>query len=93
MLMMTNNMLCAVEQRLKQSTLITDTFSFLNKLLIFVEDLAQLPAICIHKPKVPDIIWKTYHITYVPYWAAAKHHKLQTSIIHSSVPLSLISLT
>ena len=66
MSMMTSNMLCAVEQRIKQNTLITDTFSFQNKLLILVGDLAQMLAICIHKLKISDIICKTCHITSAP---------------------------
>ena len=42
MSMMTSNMLCAVEQLLRQSTLSTCTFSFQNKLVILVGHLAQL---------------------------------------------------
>ena len=39
MSMMTSNMFCVVEQRLKQSTGVTNTSLFQNKLLIFVGDL------------------------------------------------------
>ena len=86
MSMITSNMLCAVEQRIKQNTLITDTFSFQNKLLILVEDLVQLPAICIHKPKALDTICRACHITSTPCWTAAKQHTLHTSVGHSSDP-------
>jgi hypothetical protein len=74
MSMMTSNMLCAVEQRLRQSTLTTCTFSFQNKLLILVGDFAQLPTICTHTPKAPDIICRACHITSAPCWAIAKQH-------------------
>ena len=84
---MTSNMLCAMEQRLRQSILTTCTFQ--NKLVILVGDLAQLPAICAHTPKAPDIICKACHITSAPCWAIAKQHTLQTSIRHSSDPLYL----
>jgi ATP-dependent exoDNAse (exonuclease V) alpha subunit len=89
MSMMTSNMLCAVEQRLRQSTLTTCTFSFQNKLVILVGDLAQLPTICTHTPKAPDIICRACHITSTPCWAIAKQHTLQTSVRHSSDPLYL----
>ena len=45
--------------------------------------------ICIHQSKFPDIICKACHITSTPSWAAAKQHKLQTSVRHSSDPLYL----
>ena len=95
MSMMTSIMLCVVEQRLKQSTRITDIYSLQNKLLILVGDLAQLPAICIHKPKFPDIICKACYITFAPSWAIAKQHKLQTSVRHSSDPsyLNFLNIT
>ena len=85
MSMMTSNMLYAVEQCIKQNTLNTGTFSFQNKLLILVGDLAQLHAICRHKPKAPDTICRACHITSAPCWAAAKH-TLHTSVRHSSDP-------
>ena len=84
--MMTSNMLCAVEERIKQSTRSRDIYSTPNKLIILIGDLAQLPAICIHKPKLPDIICKACHITSAPSWALAKQHKLRTSVRHSSDP-------
>ena len=88
MSMMTSNMLCAMEQRLRQSTLTTCTFSFQNKLVILVGDLAQLPAICTHTPTAPDIICRACHITSAPCWTIAKH-TLQTFVRHSSDPLYL----
>ena len=87
MSMMTNNMLCGVEQRLRQNTLTTCTFQ--NKLVILVGDLAQLPAICAHTPKAPDIICRACHIASAPCWAIAKQHTLQTFVRHSSDPLYL----
>ena len=89
MSMMTSNMLCAVEQCIKQSTRNTDIYSLQNKLLTLVGDLAQLPAICTHKPKFFDMICKACHITSAPSWVVAKQHKLQTSVRYASDPLYL----
>ena len=87
MSMMTTNMLCAVEQRLRQNTFTTCTFQ--NKLVILVGDFVQLPAICAHTPKAPDIICRACHITSAPCWAIAKQHTLQTVVRDSSDPLYL----
>ena len=85
--MMTSNMLCVVEQRLRQSTLTTCTFQ--KKLVILVGDLAQLPAICAYTPKTPDIICRAGHITSAPCRAIAKQHTLQTSVRHLFDPVYL----
>jgi hypothetical protein len=45
MSMMTSYVLCAIEQRLKQETPLTNTTPFQNKLVVLVRDLAQLPPI------------------------------------------------
>jgi hypothetical protein len=44
--MMSNTMLCATEQRLKQAQ--DNMNPFANVLLLLVRDLAQLPPICKH---------------------------------------------
>jgi ATP-dependent exoDNAse (exonuclease V) alpha subunit len=52
MSMMTSYMLCTVEHRLKQACRDTISNTFCNKLVLLVGDLAQLPAICVHAPKL-----------------------------------------
>jgi hypothetical protein len=82
--MMTSNMFCVVEQRLKQSTYVINTSLFQNKLFIFVGDPTQLPTICIHTPKVLDVICKTCHNTSAPCWIVAKQHTFWAYIKHAS---------
>jgi hypothetical protein len=48
MSMMISNILCAMEQRLKQAMSIVETSPFEKKLVLLVGDLAQLPLICKH---------------------------------------------
>ena len=60
-----------------------------NKLVLLVGDLAQLPAICMHSPKSPDILCRGCHITSALCWAAAKHHTLRLSIRHATNPTYL----
>ncbi len=49
MSMMTSNMLCAIEQHLKQTMRVENTFqAFQTKLILLVGDLVQLLAICKH---------------------------------------------
>jgi hypothetical protein len=50
MSMMTNIMLFAIEQCLKQAQ--SNVNSFTNVWVLLVDDLAQLPIICKHSPKI-----------------------------------------
>jgi ATP-dependent exoDNAse (exonuclease V) alpha subunit len=83
MSMMISYMLCTVEHRLKQTCKDTISNTFYNKLVLLVGDLAQLPAICVHSPKVPDIICRCCHISSAPCWATALQHKLEISVSQS----------
>jgi hypothetical protein len=89
MSMMTSYMLCTVEHRLKQACKDTISNTFCNKLVLLVGDLAQLPTICVHSPKAPDIICRCCHISSAPCWASAEHHKLQISVRHATDPTYL----
>jgi hypothetical protein len=85
MLMMTNNMLCIVEQCLKQAKRVENTFqSFQNKLILLVGDLAQLLAICKHTLQNNDILCKPYHIKSTPSWKITQHHILFISMRHAT---------
>ena len=86
---MTSYMLCTVEHRLKQACKDTISNTFCNKLVLLVGDLAQLPAICVHSPKAPDIICRCCHISSAPCWASALQHKLQISVRHATDPTYL----
>jgi hypothetical protein len=48
MSMMTSYVLCPIKQRLKQVTPLINAHPFQNKLVLLVEDLAQLPPIYKH---------------------------------------------
>ncbi len=48
MSMMTNDILCVMEQCLKQVKFIAKTSPFETKLILLIGDLAQLPPICNH---------------------------------------------
>jgi hypothetical protein len=50
MSMMTNIMLFEIEQYLKQAQ--SNANSFMNVWVLLVDDLAQLPIICKHSPKI-----------------------------------------
>ena len=89
MSMMTSYMLCTVEHRLKQAARNKSLNALGNKLVLLVGDLAQLPAICIHSPKSPDILCRGCHITSAPCWAVAKHHTLRISVRHATNPTYL----
>lgn len=68
----TTNMLCTMRQRLKQNTRTHGHIFIPKQDFAFSWDLTQLLAICIHTPKVPDVICRACHITSAPYWVAAK---------------------
>jgi ATP-dependent exoDNAse (exonuclease V) alpha subunit len=89
MSMMTSYMLCTVEHRLKQACKDTISNTFCNKLVLLVGDLAQLPAICVHSPKAPDIICRCCQISSAPCWATALQHKLEISVRHATNPTYL----
>jgi hypothetical protein len=72
MSMMTNNMLYIVEQRLKQSIHLENISPFETKLVLIVEDLAQLPLIYKHIIRNDDILCKSCHIKFAPYWKTSK---------------------
>jgi hypothetical protein len=74
MSMMTNTMLCVIEQRLKQAQ--GNMNPFTNVLLLLVGNLAQLPAICKHFFKKNELYYKFCHISMAPYWSNASHHIL-----------------
>ena len=84
MSMMTSYVLCTVEHRLKQAARSKSLNAFCNKLVLLVGDLAQLPAICIHSSKTPDILCRICYITYAPCWATPKHHTLRISVRHAT---------
>jgi ATP-dependent exoDNAse (exonuclease V) alpha subunit len=89
MSMMTSYMLSTIEHRLKQAAINKSLNALCNKLVFLVGDLAQLPAICIHSPKSPDILCRGCHITSAPCWATAKHHTLRMSVRHATDPTYL----
>ena len=89
MSMMTSYMLFTVEHRLKQAARSRFPNALWNKPALLVGDLAQLPAICIHSPKSPDILCRGCHITSAPCWATPKHHSLRMSVRHATDPTYL----
>ena len=89
MSMKTSYILCTVEHRLKQACRDTISNTFCNKLVLLVGYLAQLPAICMHAPKTPDIICRCCHISSALCWASALQHKLQISMRHATDPTYL----
>ena len=89
MSMMTSYMLCTVEHRLKQACRDTISNIFCNKFVLLVGDLAQLPAICVHASKAPNIIYRCCHISSAPCWTNTLQHKLQISVCHASDPTYL----
>jgi len=56
--MMTINMLCVIEQQLKQSMNLENIFQFKTNLLLLVGNLAQLSPICKHKSQNATIATK-----------------------------------
>ena len=89
MSILTSYMLSTVEHRLKQACRDTISNTFCNKLVLLVGELAQLPAICVHAPKAPDIICRCCHIGSAPCWVSALQHKLQISVRHTTDPTYL----
>ena len=89
MSMITSYMLCTVEHHLKQACRDTISNTFCNKLVLLVGDLAQLPTICVHALKAPDIIRRCCHISSAPCWNNALQHKLQISVRHATDPTYL----
>jgi hypothetical protein len=85
MSMMTNNMLCIVEQCLKQATHVENMFqAFQNELILLVGDLAQLLAICKHTLQNNDILCKPCDIKSTPSWKITQHHILSISMHHAT---------
>jgi hypothetical protein len=82
MAMMTSYVLCAIEQRLKDATLLTNVSPFQNKLILLVGDLAQLPPIYKHTLQNDELICKGCYITSAPYWSLATQHHLSISVHH-----------
>ncbi len=72
MSMMTSNIFCVMEQRLKQAMFIAKTFPFETKLVLLVGDLAQLPPICNHTFQQNDILCKKIHVKSTPCWKMAQ---------------------
>jgi len=56
--MMTSDILCVMEQHLKQVMSIAKTSPFETKLVLLVGDLAHLPPICKHTLRQNDILCK-----------------------------------
>jgi hypothetical protein len=84
MSMMTGNILCAMEQRLKQAMSIAKTSPFQTKLVLLVGDLAQLPPICKHTLQQNDILCKSYHVKSTPGWKMAQQHFLSILMCHGT---------
>jgi hypothetical protein len=84
--MMTNYVLCAIEQRLKQATPLAAATPFHNKLILLIGDLIQLPPICKHTLQNDELICKGCHIMSAPCWSSAIHHHLSISIRHATDP-------
>jgi hypothetical protein len=72
--MMTNNILCVVEQCSEQGMSIVGIFPFETKLVLYVDDLAQLPPICKHTLQQNDILCKSCHVKFMPWWKMAQQH-------------------
>jgi hypothetical protein len=68
MSMMTNNILCVVEQHLKQAMSIVETSPFETKLVLLVGDLTQLLPICKHTLRPNDILCKSCHVKSMACW-------------------------
>jgi len=86
MSMMISNILCAMEQRLKQAMSIAKTSPFETKLVLLVGDLAQLPPICKHTLRQNDILCKSCHVKSSPCWKMAQQHFLSISMCHATNP-------
>jgi hypothetical protein len=82
--MMTNTMLCAIEQQLKQVQ--HNMNPFVNVLLLLVGDVAQLLTICKHSLKKHELYYKLFHISMAPCWSNASHCILQTFMRHITDP-------
>ncbi len=86
MSMMISNILCVVEQRLKQAVSVVETSPFETKFVLLIGDLAQLPPICKHTLLQNDILCKSCHINYTPYWKMAQQHFLSILMCHALDP-------
>ncbi len=86
MSMMTSNILCDVEQRLKQAMSIVKTSPFETKLVLLVGDLAQSPLICKHTLQQNDILCKSCHVKFMPCWKMAQQLFLSISMCHATNP-------
>lgn len=87
MSMMTNNMLCIVEQCLKQARCVENTFqAFQNKFILLVGYLVQLLAICKHTLQNNNILCKPCHIKSTSSWKITQHHILSISMRHTTGP-------
>jgi phenylalanine-4-hydroxylase len=77
---MTNNILCVVEQCLKQTMFVAETSPFETKLVLLVGGLAQLPPTCKHTLRQNDILCKSYHVKSTQCWKMAQQHFLSISM-------------
>jgi len=64
----------------KQCVLKTHFKLFQTKLILLVDDLAQLLEICGHTIQNNDILCKPCHIKFVPSWKIMQHHFISISI-------------
>jgi hypothetical protein len=72
MSMMTINMLCAIEQQLKQSMNLENIFPLKTNPIPPVGNLAQLPPICKRTIQNNNILCKSCHIKPTPRWKTTK---------------------
>jgi hypothetical protein len=73
MSMMTNTILCVIEQHLKESFQ-NDVNPFDFILILLGNDLSQLPTICKHSYFDAEKCCKSCYVSTTPSWLNATHH-------------------